>query len=575
MIEFTSRINNFCSVVSKMSVQPSLAPNDPPPPPGTSYESPSLLQTKENGSADVGHSAQGLQARLLHLYSTRFYWLVPVVNRVDLQNQSPSTMSQSMLEAIMAYCLQSLYHAGLHQRLLSLRPEFGGSDADQSALDISIACFRRALAYSGHFVVYSQPSLQDIQRHIFMSLFLLNTGDFQAVYNITGLAIGLAKSLNLHRQPPSHLPAEEAELHQRIWWTLLHIDFHCSRYLGKPTAVALKDTTCARPRAITIATDSVPLETDFHNCLMSLTVTARKVAEALNAHHDIACDREFIERIEWRAELLSQEISELQRWRDSLLQTPPFANLRLCSKKHRSRTFEIERNEFYDDDSWMNGESTARILQCTLLELQYHDIVIWFHRPFIQFPTRGLVPQRSPHADIHATTALHHAFTIIEVVHSRALNHDVLYGCCEIYQYVWNAGLTLIGFMLAYPLCYWFPEARKHAETSLQILEAGGVSNTIASRATHLTQYLLGRVDVLMALLRSDQCAKDTAGNVHRYKKTIEEVDVLAKESSPAVLTPDPAFDALWSWADTVDPETWHEYCNEISDVLTDIPEII
>jgi hypothetical protein len=155
------------------------------------------------------------------------------------------------------------------------------------------------------------------------------------------------------------------------------------------------------------------------------------------------------------------------------------------------------------------------------------------------------------------------------------LNHDTLYGCSDVYQYVWNAALTLIGFMLAYPLCHWFPIARQHVEISLQIFEAGKISNPIASRAARLTEYLLGRVNVLMELLNSQSPLNDRNGPVTAGYRGAENRDPLEYEKQSAnPLLHDSDYDALWSWADMVDPQTWDGYCDEIIDVLTDLPEI-
>lgn len=256
------------------------------------------------------------------------------------------------------------------------------------------------------------------------------------------------------------------------------------------------------------------------------------------------------------------------------MRADPFKKLVLIGSTNQLPAHAAGEGLKRDDDAWMYHQSPTRILQQTLLELQFHDLIIWFHRPFIQFPSRGLVPQRSPGADVHATTALKHALKVIETVYRRMLNHDALYGCSDVYQYVWNAVLTLLGFLLAYPLCYWFPGARKLVELSFQVFDTAKTSNPIASRAVHLTRYLLGRVDVLMEVLNAQTSASHPHARPSAVGKVAEHGHRVDLEHSPGHFLLTPGTDALWSWADTVDPEAWSGYCHEIDDMLINLPEI-
>lgn len=544
-----------------------------------SHSSSGLLQIPEQSTPHMSSSnLQELQARVLEIFWARYHCLVPIVTRGDFADHEPGGKLGPLQEALVAYCLQSIYYAGLHHRLLGVRmgltetEDRSAGDQQSPVVTLFVASFQKALATNNHYLLYAEPSLRDIQRHILMALFLLNSGEFLAAYNITGVAIRLAQSLSLQRSPEPHVSVKEAEMRGRIWWMLVHLDFHCSRHLGKAMTARLRETTIALPNP----TSDSDLASDpaFHSASILLTVEAKKAAESMEVRQDAMCGNDRGRTLELSAEYLSQEINRLYQWRDQLLCTEPFTNMKLACRTYNPQTRCVTDESNSDSDARIYHQSPAHTLQQTLLELQYHDIVIWFHQSFIQFPSRGLVPQRSPRADIHATTALQHALTVTDLVHLRMLNHDALYGCSDVYQYVWNAALTLIGFMLAYPLCHWFPIARQHVEISLQIFEAGKISNPIASRAARLTEYLLGRVNVLMELLNSqplhDRNGSVTAG--HRGAETRDPVEY-EKQSANSLLH-DSECDALWSWADMVDPQTWDGYCDEIIDVLTDLPEI-
>ncbi|CEJ59025.1 hypothetical protein PMG11_07662 [Penicillium brasilianum] len=563
-----------------MSAHPSPATSQSPPL-DMCHSSSGLFQLPEQGMPYMSSSKlQELQARVLEIFWARYHCLIPIVTRGDFADHEPSGRLGPLQEALVAYCLQSIYYAGLHHRLLGVHKGLTETE-DRSAVSqqspvvtLFVASFQKALAANNHYLLYAEPSLRDIQRHILMALFLLNSGEFLAAYNITGVAIRLAQSLSLQRPPEPHVSVKKAEIRGRIWWTLVHLDFHCSRYLGKPMTACLRETTVALPSP-TSGSELASSEPAFHSASILLTVEAKKAAESMAVRQDAMCENERGRTLELCAEYLSQEITRLYQWRDQILCTEPFTNMKLACRTYNPQTRGVTDGSNSDSDAHVYHQSPAHTLQQTLLELQYHDIVIWFHQSFIQFPSRGLVPQRSPKADIHATTALQYALTLTDLVHLRMLNHDTLYGCSDVYQYVWNAALTLIGFMLAYPLCHWFPIARQHVEISLQIFEAGKISNPIASRAARLTEYLLGRVNDLMELLNSQSPLNDRNCPVTASYRGAENRDPVEYEKQSAnPLLHDSDYDALWSWADMVDPQTWDGYCDEIIDVLTDLPEI-
>ncbi|KAE8373888.1 hypothetical protein BDV26DRAFT_300713 [Aspergillus bertholletiae] len=234
----------------------------------------------------------------------------------------------------------------------------------------------------------------------------------------------------------------------------------------------------------------------FYSASISLTVVVRQVAESLENHlHAVSGTVDSVTKIERYAHHLSREIRHLYQWKGRILEAKLFPNITLAYGAYQPEAVTATEDVLkHDHNTRLSFHlAPAVILQRTLFELQYHDIVLWVHHSCIQFLSRGLVPQRSPQTDVHVTTAIPHALTVTDLIRLRMLYHDVLYGSSEIYQYLWNAVLTLIGLILAYPLCYWFPRVEQHVERSLQIFEAAGPVNPIASRAARLTRYLLGR----------------------------------------------------------------------------------
>ncbi|KAJ5697284.1 hypothetical protein N7488_010968 [Penicillium malachiteum] len=576
---FISRINTFCSVVSQVSTQATPDSRELLSP-GTSYSTPDLIQDAEQSITQLSPSnLQDLQNRLLEIFWARYFYLVPVVTRADIQGLESDQNQEPLRNAIKAYCLQSIYHAGLHHRFLGISTGLDEAqgysfNTQQSPLvPLFASYFQKALAANSHYLLYAEPALCDIQRHILMALFLLNSGEVLPAYNITGVAIRLAQSLDLQKPPASQVTATEAEIRSRVWWTLVHLDFRCSRYLGKSMLVSLRDTTIDFPNE-NPPTDPSFSELAFYAATITLTVVGKKVAESLANVNDTIHVNDPTPQIELSAEHLTHEISRLFEWRDRIVKVEPFKNMVLVGSRNQPQTHAAGKGLSLHDDTWMYNQSPTRTLQRTLLELQFHDLVIWFHRPFIQFPSHDLVPQRSPGADAHATTALQHALKVTEIIHRRMLNHDALYGCSDVYQYVWNAVLTLIGFLLAYPLCYWVPIARQHVELSFQILDTAKTSNPIASRAAHLTRYLLGRVNALMEVLNTRASASHPRSHSPAGEQVAESWDGIDPGQFSGPFLPTPGTEDLTSWADMVDPDAWSGYCDEISHMLVDLPEI-
>lgn len=236
-----------------MSTQPS--PHQPieSAPAGVPCSSRDLLRRVEPVLPQLTpDSLNELQATLFDIFWTRYYFLMPIVSSEDLANKSDG-QSEPLRQALMAYCLQSIYHAGLHNRLLSIQKGMVSSDhgenPSQSPLvaKLFVTLFQQALATNNAYLLYAEPTLADVQRHLLMAAFLLNSGEPQAAYNILGVAMRLTQSLDLQRLPRTHLPPQELETRQRIWWKLVHLDFHCSRLLGKPMAVSLNDKTITMP----------------------------------------------------------------------------------------------------------------------------------------------------------------------------------------------------------------------------------------------------------------------------------------------------------------------------------------
>lgn len=581
MVGFTSKINDFFSAVLPEPLRTPL------------HDSMPFQEDSLDTNICVTELSKPEVDRLLRIYWARYHPLAPVFRKYDFghhydllwSNTAEGQQHPPLVDAVIALCIQNVFYSGLDNHLFGFQGDRVSDQGIQTPLGQYY--FRKCLAGINYSETFAKPTLLVIQCYIIMILYLTGAGQLQAAYNMTGFAVRLAHTLNLDRDPRA-APNAEAELRARIWWTLVHLDFRCSRQLGSPIGVQLVDTTCPLPEEHMRS----PLGIEcwpYHEQSVRLTSAALRVTEAASRRPDTPSDHSLAE-VEARAQILSEGLHPLRQWRDKILRIWTLGRLYLDS----DAVLSLDVDDF-DNDAI--ERTPSQVLETTLLELQYHDAVIGLHRPFIRFPRHFSYSERSPWADAHATTSLKHAMAAIKIVRYRMTSSEVLYGCFELYQWQWNAVLTLIGFMLAHPLCFWCPGARKHADSALEVFEAAGSRNSFAMRAASLTKHLCAKVDGLVALLKPDHknshvcvpvlAEKNTAGHecpssgpegfVHLSgsndgNREIQ-LDNIVHEH-PHVITSEPYHDGLWDWVEDIDPNAWLRYYDEVSAVYKDLHDV-
>ena len=439
MVGFITRINDFCAGVSQLTSSPSPG-GDPPP----EYSS-SFLAGGSQGSraADCGLTEFQVD-RLLLIFWTRLWPQAPIVTREDLRSNKHSQERTSPLrDAVTAYCMQYVHYSGLHSRILGLNLQQLRPDPEGSMIGLSY--FQRCLSSVTQYNNFSEPSVLTLQCYCFMILYLLDAGQHSAAYNMIGLALRIAQSLESNA---GALLGATSQNFRRAWWILNHLDFRCSRHLGKPVSAHFQKPTA--PAQISDSEDLLGSESPlYHTESVRLTAAALSISKKLDCPSIQSEMHNEATGVEARADLLSDELYHLRQWESDLQNIRSLRHIKLyVSDIPLDPDAELEVQEDY------LNQPPMEILLATLLELQYHNVVVTLHRVFIQFPSHPLVPKSSPRGDKHSATALNHALAMIRITHHRMTTHDILHGNSEIYQYTWNALLTLVGFMLAYPYCY-------------------------------------------------------------------------------------------------------------------------
>ncbi|GKZ30909.1 hypothetical protein AbraIFM66950_010646 [Aspergillus brasiliensis] len=312
------------------------------------------------------------------------------------------------------------------------------------------------------------------------------------------------------------------------------------------------------------------------------TSSALAVIESM-AHHE---KTKTSQDIESQANILTENLHHLRVWKDELRQNTWFKHVNLdVQDTPASKPGGDRDSDVYID--YMDN-TPLQIQAQTLLQLQYHDAMISLHRVFIQFPRQPAMNRENPLAGAHAATALKHALATIHIVYTRMTTHDIFYGSCELYQYQWNAVLTLMGFMLAFPFCPRCPAARGYVDLALETFEFAGPQNDAAVRAAYLTRHLCEKVDKLTMMLNIDLrrgASESTKGapplvDDGMTQRADQPSDSLHMRAAPQSTDIEQSYlsiserqadnDLFWPWADLVDPEIWPSYCDGVNEAFTD-----
>lgn len=307
----------------------------------------------------------------------------------------------------------------------------------------------------------------------------------------------------------------------------------------------------------------------YHTESIRLTGAALLVNEATDRFAPTIDQETNAIDIEIKAQKLSNHIFHLKKWREGLPKEQSFANIQL-------EVPDVPVNLPETGIQQEPGESSEieKLLR-TLLILQYHNVVMSLHRVFIQFPSYPLVPKSYPKADAHAATALNHAIRMIEIAHKQMKMYEIFYGHSEFYQYQWNAVITIIGFMLAYPYCHRCSRARDFLNLALEIFDSVDIESVIAVRAASLTRHLCSKVDMLVQTLNIGHPTPDSTALPDPAPGNL----ALQSSSSSLNLPNLPGDDSmlqgidgesLWSWADLINLDAWPSYCEEVNEAFMD-----
>ena len=426
----------------------------------------------------------------LSLFWQSYYTSYPILDELEFKNYYRSLWAtpdekrkpSALADIVIAVCMQY----GM-ARLPSVERGLNAtSRANVSNTDATIAgrwYYRRCQTLLS--AELESPIISTLQCHILCSIYLCCASFQNMADSACGLAVQTAYMLGLHLEPPESMPRRERETRKRLWWSLYVLDTKMSMKLGRPFLLHDSSTTCSLPAddreiAMLVGSSFAPLGENVTWLTWNLHNTRLLLAArtAYTTFYDGAPDT--------LNEGNSQPITELlEHW----LKDVPGA---LKTQRQDNGV------PFSTDRSALQIEQFAPLWlqrQRLLLELMYHNLCINLYRPSICFTS---ATAQTPLANGMAIKCAAHAMALTHMMHQVLTSTSILAGWLEAFQWQWNAAMTLVGFVLAYPHDDSTAAARSTIDLSVAVLENFGNSFAAAAGAANIMGELRAKIDVLI-----------------------------------------------------------------------------
>lgn len=375
-----------------------------------------------------------------------------------------------------------------------------------------------------------RPTLSTLQTLVFSVIYLCCASFQNTAHNMLALAVRVGYTLGLHLEPPEDMSWSDRELRKRLWWAVCVTEAKTCMKLGRPWSTTEALTPCTLPADDhELALRSGPNTA----CITSGGSTVTWLTYTLqNARLVLAARTVYVSFFDRCAEILSRtstagslhdDPAALELAADALercMDGPAGLRAWMGDLPAAVKTQRVDQGVPLSTDlSRLDIEMFAPAWlqrQRLFLELLYHTLMINLHRPFISFPpalltassgpTAGCSPVATPVSSsggplavAHASTAARHAIAITAVIHQAVAETDLLKGWHEAFQQQWNAAITMVGFLLAFPASPVAADARTALAGAIDVFEAFGKHFSVGSSAANATRDLLSKAELVRA----------------------------------------------------------------------------
>ncbi|KAJ5279450.1 hypothetical protein N7478_004822 [Penicillium angulare] len=468
--------------------------------PGPFPDLPHIAASVDSQSLCNAYLTQDQQTYFLRLFWEAYHPLLQASSEAEFQSlldldrcqvSEVGKLTKALSNCMTALGIQYGHGAGLTSRILSLRR------CANKISSIGYEYFRRCRDYI--VLEVTEPTILSMQCYALMSLYLMNASHFREAYSLLGTAIRESHSVDLHEEPSESLQPQERISRRQIWWLLFMLDIKCSQQLGKPVAVQTAIVTCALPSVDELTMIPGNTRVYWRNLHVSTYfVHAVKLSVSLAEINRMVSTSKLYEDannvtvLEKRANLLATSLASLEKWSNELPEDV------LNPRKNTGYTEAMSTAESpivleLGAPNWLHH-------QRVLLEVYYHNAYIMLQRPFICFPqSSSSSPAQQPQANYHARSSLQHAITMTIILHDLCSSSDVFFGWPEILHPLWNATVSILGFIIANPFSSRSRSAIQWVFKGLTVFEAFAPTEPFAARAENITRSLAAKLnDVLI-----------------------------------------------------------------------------
>jgi hypothetical protein len=471
---FLNRIASFLSSVSKQQVfATSLVPE---------LEEATYVDASSCITNFSGFSKRHEEG-FLDLFSQNYHPLIPVLHLESFMEHFASLWPEQRLDRprqdsplvdiVLAVCIQ-------YGRTFIQEP--GRVIDNQDSVFAGVWYYRRC--QTALIDEWENPSFTTVQCYVFIVIYLQNSAFTDMAYIALGTGVRIAQTLGLHLEPSHQLSRTKQELQKQIWWCLNNLDTKLSIELGRPSTIQSPSTIVSLPEDDRDVANHLghqfSLDSDeitwlsFSTQKIKLLEAAREVnrfcygedGESHGLFEGYIFFKEEDMSIEHSANVVTKYMEPLQTWAKGLPQA-----LRL-----QRRDLGVALSV---DGTLVEVDSKAPFwlqLQSISLELKYHHLILTFARQYIRFNQAPPSSSPTPQADHLSISALAHALTITDIIHTTFTTSRILNGWYDAFHIQWQASLTIMGFVLAYPESARTAAARKSISLSIEIFNIFAIS---------------------------------------------------------------------------------------------------
>ncbi|KAL4755941.1 Zn(II)2Cys6 transcription factor [Aspergillus foveolatus] len=542
---FTQRLSSFLNVrLNQEHIPHQMLPN--------SASDDKLLDRPVTG-ADLFASTSGSSSNSVYLsllqeeYFLNYFWqtyhvsLCPILDEAQFKQHYQSLLiaggkerkPSALVDIVVAACMQ--YH-------ISTLP-LGSQGVLVEGKDALVA--GRWHYWRGQTLLtyeLESPSISTLQCHVLCAIYLCGGSFHNMMDTAVAQAVRTAYILGLHLDPPSTLPEAEREMRRRLWWTVYFMDTRANMKLGRPFMLIESQSMPALPSdslraAASSGSTFVPAAEDttwlsFNLRQITLYKAIRSAYTSFyNADFHLQEGQPIWDRpdaLQAGAKILAQHIPSLDAWCDSI----PDA-LKLKRQDPNSRPFSTDGARVVLEQfapQWLQR-------QRMLLEHTYHHVCVNLFRPMICFP-------HQPASQVHmsenslpgelATRCAAHAIALTKLTHQILEQTSLLDGWHEAFYCQWNAVMTLIGFVLAYPGSGTVTlEAKSAIHLAIAVFENFGIKFAVATSASNIVQGLCAKFETLAANERASAYIGASTQNANMAEYPTFGSDAMSWEGLP------------------------------------------